>query len=907
MLPDMSYNPLRESGSGEDDNKVRQALKMILEGRGTGAPEFGSVAGSAEHKALMMLGGNTGRFAGNYAVKNYDKLDPIVKEIVGSIDPKMGVYGSRDAFAGDFKAGSEEEKERMKAVKEDPEQRPYSETPRLVKSAVERRAKAKQPSASFMEEQPINFQEGGPVPVDGEGNMPPEAVAGDVINGAPVGMVDVPGGGGPTDDGVPTKLPEGSFVLNAASIEYHGTKTINDLINNAVRDLLKEGVQISMEDPNPEDDVPVAISNGEYVIPPEVAEKIGIKKLEDMNERGLEYRKKQEEAQKKEAEAQQQQPQPQPQETFMGLQMPPETPQQAAAPAPAPVQSEQQAMAMMGMADGGPISKAKDAFVNWFTDTFLGGPMIPTNESVDALLGKPEPQEPQKPPMLAPSVTVQKQEGGFIGQPMLPQQQPNMAISNPYGFSLDNPFSQQPSFIGDAAGNIVGSKKKSRVGLANGTTSPPPVPKDNPRRRPTAKFQFNHWLEDFNSDRNITDEEIVAARERFDRFNVDKIPDNVFSDVDMAVQKAGIVFEGDSGFSKEKIESMVRHTGFVETEYGKTIANTNEQDNKKARSHYQIEPKTAYSLVNPALSGALLGEKFNREFKYLVPEGSNKTAKEYLNDLYEIGKQPDGNTTNQDFLDILQNDKYLGATLAAGRYIQKHQQRNPRATGGFISLEDGNKVSNRFKLFEPKNLTEKALRGYQDLEDKLFKYADDVRKLSFGMQLEDAYPKNSQSRKNIEDNFAFIIDDMADQVIRGQAYINTNNYTKFIPENNDESVYGGASDLRGVSALEKYRKQELVDYLHEMYQSRVYDVVNSGLTEEEVMASSPKSIRELKDSVPGDRHIDAGHALEHRARKKYKDAKDPFLVDPNKTKPKAKPMPNPSQKSIITKPKFLDI
>ena len=57
------------------------------------------------------------------------------------------------------------------------------------------------------------------------------------------------------------------------------------------------------------------------------------------------------------------------------------------------------------------------------------------------------------------------------------------------------------------------------------------------------------------------------------------------------------------------------------------------------------------------------------------------------------------------------------------------------------------KVSNRFKLFEPKDLTEKALRGYQDLEDKLFKYADDVRKLSFGMQLKDAYPEGSQSRK----------------------------------------------------------------------------------------------------------------------------------------------------------------
>ncbi len=449
MLPDMSYNPLRESGSGEDTNKVRQALKMILEGRGTGAPEFGSVTGSAEHKALMMLGGNTGRFAGNYAVKNYDKLDPMVKELIP-------LYGE------DI---TEEEGALEKQKKDAPV------LPRVVESARKRQQNKKEPSPSFMkeQEQPFSLQEGGPVPVDGEGNMPPEAVAGDVINGAPVGMVDVPGGGGPTDDGVPTKLPEGSFVLNAAAIQYHGTKTINDLINNAVRDLLKEGVQISMEDPNPEDDVPVAISNGEYVIPPEVAEKIGIKKLEDMNERGLEYRKKQEEAQKKEAEAQQQQPQPQPQETFMGLQMPPETPQQAAAPAPAPVQSEQQAMATMGMADGGFISDAKAKFVTWFADTFLGGSMDPAPEAadiVDKLVLKPSPQQQQ------PQQEF-RQEGGFIGQPMSPQQQPNMAISNPYGFSLDNPLSQQPSFIGDAAGNI-GSKKKSRVEFKDGSFVPLP-------------------------------------------------------------------------------------------------------------------------------------------------------------------------------------------------------------------------------------------------------------------------------------------------------------------------------------------------------------------------------------------------------------------------------------------------
>ena len=741
MLPDMSYNPLRESGSGEDDNKVRQALKMILEGRGgTGAPEFGSVAGSAEHKALMMLGGNTGRFAGNYAVKNYDKLDPMVKELIP-------LYGEDIT----------EEEGALEKQKDVPA------LPRLVESARKRQQSKKQPSASFVEEQPFNFQEGGPVPVDGEGNMPPEAVAGDVINGAPVGMVDVPGGGGPTDDGVPTKLPEGSFVLNAAAIQYHGTKTINDLINNAVRDLLKEGVQISMEDPNPEDDVPVAISNGEYVIPPEVAEKIGIKKLEDMNERGLEYRKKQDEAQKKEAEAQQQQPQPQ--ETFMGLQMPPETPQQAAAPAPAPVQSEQQAMATMGMADGGPISKAKDAFVNWFTDTFLGGPMIPTNESVDALLGKPEPQEPQKPPMLAPSATEQKQEGGFIGQPMSPQQQPNMAISNPYGFSLDNPFSQQPSFIGDAAGNIVGSKKKSRIELADGTfldraagfvgdaadfvgdtykkvkntildvrenvadrinknagsskepesfvsVSENPARTEDEEQEPSVStqenqerteneeqelptvpyFTFEIWRTDYNADKNMSEEQIAAARKRFDKYAVSMVPESMIpeavrSEVNAAVQKAGNVFDGDSGFSSDQIQKMLLHTGYVESQYLQKVAQENKKvpDERKARSYWQVEPTTAHSLLTD--SKKLLGTNFEREFSYLLPENSNQTVKKYLESLfsivYDAKSKKNKPVPSREFLDILTDDPNLGATFAMGRYIQAKQDRIKKNTQEF--------------------------------------------------------------------------------------------------------------------------------------------------------------------------------------------------------------------------------
>ena len=197
--------------------------------------------------------------------------------------------------------------------------------PRIVKAMGVQKEKKEETDMPQM-------QEGGML-----GDLPPEAIAnGNVIQGAPVGEVAVPGGGGPTDDGVPTSLPEGTFVLNAASVEYHGTKHINDLIKKSVRNLVKKGVQISGEDLNPDDDVPVAISNGEYIIPPEVARDIGIKKLEDMNERGLEYRKKIEEQEKQKRASQEQAMQ-----SFMG----------------APIQSEQQ----MPMQEGGEASPPDEA------------------------------------------------------------------------------------------------------------------------------------------------------------------------------------------------------------------------------------------------------------------------------------------------------------------------------------------------------------------------------------------------------------------------------------------------------------------------------------------------------------------------------------------------------------------
>jgi len=359
------------------------------------------------------------------------------------------------------------------------------------------------------------MQEGGPLlpMMDPQGNLPPEEVAADVVNGAPMGMVDVPNGGGPVDDGVPTELPEGTFVLNAAAIQYHGTETIDKLINDAVRALLKEGVQISGEDTNPDDDVPVAISNGEYVIPPEVAEKIGYKKLEDMNERGLEYRKKQEESQKKQAEAQPPaQPSQPPQETFMGLQMPPEQ----AGPPQAPVQSEPQAMAMMGMANGGTMQRTplKDGTpenndglgtaikaVTDFVNSFFGKPYTGAGQEVgfdypeDIGPTRGEYHDLQSPPIenqndgstrgefyddpanaaTNPAQEGMLQQGGFVE---------NYTYAQPQQPTMGTPFSNAASTNSQQYGSFVqptNEKKNSRVELQTGGS--PSVHMDSDRTR----------------------------------------------------------------------------------------------------------------------------------------------------------------------------------------------------------------------------------------------------------------------------------------------------------------------------------------------------------------------------------------------------------------------------------------
>jgi hypothetical protein len=101
------------------------------------------------------------------------------------------------------------------------------------------------------------------------------------------GMIDVPGKSntGIADD-IPMDLPEGSFVINAAAVEFAGLTDIEQMIKKAEE---QEGRLINQGTLKKSDQVsktPVLLSNREVYIRPNIAKIIGIDKLEKINNRG---------------------------------------------------------------------------------------------------------------------------------------------------------------------------------------------------------------------------------------------------------------------------------------------------------------------------------------------------------------------------------------------------------------------------------------------------------------------------------------------------------------------------------------------------------------------------------------------------------------------------------------------
>jgi len=144
-------------------------------------------------------------------------------------------------------------------------------------------------------------QEGGPIEnaeTDLEAMLGPMGVIDD-NDGAPGPSL---GGEGVADD-LTMEVPEGSYILNSDGVALIGISDINKVIRDAYTIAAALGQELPA-DYDPQNKVPIRISNGEAVIPAPLVGIIGLDRLERWNAKGLEVRRQREEMEKAQAEAQ---------------------------------------------------------------------------------------------------------------------------------------------------------------------------------------------------------------------------------------------------------------------------------------------------------------------------------------------------------------------------------------------------------------------------------------------------------------------------------------------------------------------------------------------------------------------------------------------------------------------------
>jgi len=120
------------------------------------------------------------------------------------------------------------------------------------------------------------FADGGRVGMQMGGTAP---------QAAPAGFVERPPSqvseAATVADDKPMSVPEGTFVINAAAVEFAGEGDIAKMLNDAYKKAGKKGGTAPSKD-----QVDVAVSRGEVIVPPAIAKIIGYDRLEKINNRG---------------------------------------------------------------------------------------------------------------------------------------------------------------------------------------------------------------------------------------------------------------------------------------------------------------------------------------------------------------------------------------------------------------------------------------------------------------------------------------------------------------------------------------------------------------------------------------------------------------------------------------------
>ena len=188
------------------------------------------------------------------------------------------------------------------AMDEMPMEEPPMEAPPAEVPPVEAPPAPVQPSMDQqMQQLALGDQVVEPVPEEAMPTeaMPTEAMPTEAVpmEAAPVDAVAGPimqEGASETGvaDDVPMDAEEGAYVVNAAAIERVGVRDFEErILKPNIESLRKKGVEISLEQlkspaAQVEGDTDVAVSNGEYYLPPVLVKEIGLDLLEKINKRG---------------------------------------------------------------------------------------------------------------------------------------------------------------------------------------------------------------------------------------------------------------------------------------------------------------------------------------------------------------------------------------------------------------------------------------------------------------------------------------------------------------------------------------------------------------------------------------------------------------------------------------------
>ena len=171
-------------------------------------------------------------------------------------------------------------------------------------------------------------QEGGPV--EGGFAESPEMASLGLVN-EPEAMPPQEGGVESVADDIPQEANEGDYVLPYETVLLYGLNQLNRYAKEAIELAQKNKVDLSASKIDPEDDVPIKISNYEYVIPKGLVPFFGggQKYLDKIREEGVAFREELAKRGESDAASQQEAAAPMGGESFLDtptMEAPPEMP-----------------------------------------------------------------------------------------------------------------------------------------------------------------------------------------------------------------------------------------------------------------------------------------------------------------------------------------------------------------------------------------------------------------------------------------------------------------------------------------------------------------------------------------------------------------------------------------------------